>query len=147
MLPTVRLPRPFLGQNTEPFRVVVVDPTGVPFSGAQVTLQGASVPVKTDSDGVATFTFGSMAGEAVVQVQVGDYTLKARGPADQTLFVTVPIAAPGPIVTVVELAALALGTVATVYGLTKKQRATATVGEVLLGAGIFTAVYRHSCRW
>jgi len=146
MLPTVRLSGFSLSQTFRPLTIVVVDPRGVPFSGAEVTLQGASLPSKTDSRGVVTFP-AALSGEAVVQVQVGDFTVKARGPADQTLFVTVPICSPGPLITIPELGALVLGGAAAIIGMQRKNRAIETLGEVLIGAGIFTAVYRHSCRW
>lgn len=146
MLPTVRLSGSFLSQAASPLTVVVVDPRGIPFSGAQVTLQGQSVPQKTNSSGAATFP-QAPAGEAVVLVKVGDFTVRARGSADETLFVTVPVSAPEPILTAVELGALLLGGVAAIYGVTRKQRTAETVGEVLIGAGIFTIISRHSCRW
>ncbi len=146
MLTTVRLSGTFLSQVSEPLRVVVIDPRGTPFAGAQVTLQGQSVPAKTDSSGVALFQ-SAPAGDAVVQVKVGDFTVKARGSTDQTLFVTVPICAPGPLLTGTELLALLLGGAATVGGILGKRRPVEMLGEVLIGAGIFTVVYRHSCRW
>lgn len=145
MLPTVRLAGSRLSQASAPFQVVVVDPMGAPFSGALVTLQGEPVPVKTDSSGVARFTYGS-SGEVVAVVQVGDFTVRARGRGDETLFVKVPVCSPGPLITTAELVVLLLGAGAAAVGAARKQRAIETVGEVLLGAGIFTAVYRHSCR-
>lgn len=132
--------------QASPLIVVVVDPRGTPFSDAAVTLQGQTVPVKTDSNGVALFP-SAPAGDATVQVKIGDFILKARGSTDQTLFVSVPICAPGPLLTGTEIVALLLGGVAAVSGLVYKKRAAEMLGEVLVGAAVFNAIYRNSCRW
>lgn len=132
--------------QASPLTVVVVDPRGTPFSDAQITLQGQAMPVHTNSAGVATFP-SAPAGEAIVQVRIGQFTLRAKGPTDQTLFITVPICAPGPLLTGTELVALILGAAAAAGGVLGKRRPLEMLGEVLVGAGIFTAVYRHSCRW
>lgn len=114
----VRLAGTLLGQG-EQLTVVVVDPRGTPFSGAQVTLQGRAMPEKTNSSGIATF-HDVPAGDAIIQVKVGGFTLRARGSTDETLFVTVPVCAPGPILTGTEVVALLVGGAAALGGLVWK---------------------------
>lgn len=128
-----------------PLTVVVVDPRGTPFSGAQVTLQGQAMPVSTDSSGIASFT--APAGDVVVQVKVAGFTLRARGTTDQTLFVTVPVCAPGPILTITEMVAMLVGGSAVIGGMVYKKRAAEMFGEILVGASVFNAIFRNSCRW
>jgi hypothetical protein len=144
--PPIRLGGTGLGQITAPLVVVVVDPRGTPFSGAQVTLQGRAMPEATNSSGIAKF--GDVpAGQAVVQVKVGDYLLRAQGSTDQTLFVTVPVCAPGPLLSGTEIVALVLGIAATAGGVVKKYRSLEVLGEIFIGGAIWTSIYRHSCRW
>lgn len=146
MLMQVRLAGSSLAQAGESISVVVVDPRGTPFVGAQVTLQGFAMPGVTNGSGIATFT-GVPAGDVVASVKVAGFSLRARGSTDQTLFVTVPVCAPGPIVSSAELVALVLGVGATAGGLIYKKRAAEMLGEILIGSSIFSAVYRASCRW
>lgn len=142
----VRLAGASLSQAGESLVVVVVDPRGTPFSGAQVTLQGFAMPGVTNGSGIATFT-GVPAGDVVATVKVAGFSLRARGSTDQTLFVTVPVCAPGPILTPVEIAAILLGGTAVVFGISKKLRALEMAGELVAGASIFSSLYRASCRW
>lgn len=142
----VRLAGTQLGQGAMPLTVVVVDPRGTPFLGAKVTLQGRATPEQTNSSGVAVFE-GVPAGDALVQVNVGGFTLRAKGPVNETLFVTVPVCAPGPILTGTEIVALLVGGAAAIGGLIYKKRAAEMLGEVLVGASVFNAIYRNSCRW
>lgn len=145
LLAPVRLSSFRLSQGAS-LTVVVVDPRGTPFSDASVTLQGRAMPEKTNGAGVATFSSVPL-GEVIVQIRIGAYVLRARGTTDETLFVTVPVCAPGPFLTGTELVALLLGGAATAGGIFMKKRALEMLGEILIGAGAFTAVYRHSCRW
>lgn len=149
----VRLARAGLGDGFpaglaagSPLTVVVVDPRGTPFKDAKVTLQGQAMPVSTDSDGIATFS-NIPPGDAVVQVKVAGFVMKARGSTDATLFVTVPVCAPGPILTPVEIGAILFGGAAVIYGISNKQRAIELLGELVAGASIFSSLYRASCRW
>lgn len=142
----MELGRVRLSQIAAPLTVVVTDPRGAPFSGAKVTLQGQTVPVETDKSGVATFA-SAPAGEVTAVVQAGGFTVKKTGPTDQTLFVTVPVCADGPILSNTELVVLFAGAGVAGFGFYKKSAAAQMVGETLLAAGIFSAVYRASCRW
>lgn len=148
-MPGAIAPRPAhgtrLGQAS--FQVVVVDPKGTPYPGAQVQLQGQSaIPslIPTDSSGVATFPI-STAGTATVAVQVGGYTLKASGPTDRTLFVIVPVRAPEPILTGIEFVAIGVGGAAVIVGIKTKQKALQLFGELIAGACIFSSLYRANC--
>lgn len=125
--------------------VEVVDPRGVPFSGVKVTLQGQTVPQTTDSNGTVIFPQVTGA-QATVVVQVAGFTMKKTGPTDETMFVVMPVAAPVPLVTIVELAALALGGIAVATGILMKRQIISTLGEIALGAGAFNIVFRHSCK-
>jgi len=147
MLQAVSLrPRLILGQLSAPFTVVVVDPRGAPFKGARVTIQGQAVPIDTDSDGVAVFP-SAPSGNVTAQVEVDGYKLIKQGSSDQTLFVTVPVCADGPLLTNTEIIALLLGGAIAGAGFYTKHRALETVGELVFGGGVFTIIYRHSCRW
>lgn len=152
----VRARSPFhLGQGRSPFRVVVTDPRGIPFRGAGVITQtGTVLSEKTDSDGIASFDGDSLeaqlpksSGKQVVQVRVtiGDMEIVREGPLDETLFVQIPVCAPQPLLTASELLSFALGSALVGAGLYWKVTPLQIVGEVLFGAAVFTAVYRHSC--
>lgn len=149
-------PRPLsLGQSMPAsFRVVVTDPRGVPFRDAQVTIgaQG-SLSARTDSSGIAVFDGlgvarevpGSLNSMFPVRITFGDLSLVRDGSLDQTLFVQIPMCAPQPLLALPELISFAAGTAFIGAGLKWKIRPLQVVGEVLFGAAIFTAVYRHSC--
>lgn len=144
-----------LGQAGVPFRVVVTDPRGIPFPGATVLIQaGTPLSTKTDSNGVAVFDGAAVetqvsrgSGQQVVQVRitVGDLETLREGPLDQTLFVQIPVCAPQPLLTTPELISFALGGGLVAAGLHWKLNPLQIIGEVLFGAAVFTAVYRHSC--
>jgi hypothetical protein len=147
MLQAVSLrPRPILGQLSAPFTVVVTDPRGAPFKGAQVTLQGSAMPVSTDANGVASFP-SAPSGQVTAQVSVMGFKLQGTGPSDQTLFITVPVCADGPLLTNTELLALVLGGAIAAAGFYWKKAPAILAGEILGGSAIFSCVYRASCRW
>lgn len=149
-------PRPLpLGQALPAsFRVVVTDPRGVPFRDAQVSIgaQG-SLSARTDSSGMAAFDAAGVAREAAggansrfpVRITIGDLSLVRDGSLDQTLFVQIPMCSPQPFLTLPELISFAAGSAFIGAGLKWKVGPLQVVGEVLFGAAIFTAVYRHSC--
>lgn len=142
-----RRPRPFLSQMpTTPYLVVVTDPRGNPYPGARVTLQGQAMPQTTDSSGVATFPPVSP-GQVLATVQIGDLKVNGAGTADASLSVTVPVCAPGPILSNTEIVALIAGGAMTFGGLKWKSSGVQTIGELILGAAIFSTLYRASCRW
>lgn len=139
---TLRLVR--LGQLSSPYHVVVADPRGAPWKGATVTINGISQT--TDGNGVASFPSVPV-GYVDARIQIGEFNIDGKGSSDSTLFVTVPICAEGPLLTNTELVALAAGSALTAAGFHWKQGVLKIVGETLLAGGIFTAIYRQSCRW
>lgn len=132
------------------FQVVVTDPAGRPFR-AIVTLDvPGGAAANTDSSGVATFD-GAAAmqatrgGKVPISIVANGLVIKREVPVDQTAFIVIPMCAPQPIVTVSELIAFAAGATLVGAGMYLKKSPLQVAGEVLFGAAIFTAVYRHSC--
>jgi hypothetical protein len=146
MLQAVPLRRHWLGQLTAALKVIVTDPRGAPFKGARITLQGQAMPVDTDGDGVAVFP-SAPSGEVTVQVDVQGYKLRASGPSDQTIFISVPVCANGPLLMNTEILALLVGGATAGAGFYWKKDVAIMLGEILIGASLFSSVYRASCRW
>jgi hypothetical protein len=144
-----------LGQTRVPFRVVVVDLRGVAFRGATVVIETPDALLgKTDSNGMASFDGTQIEAQlqrnngkkaVPVRVMIGDLEITRDGPLDETLFIQVPLCAPQPFLTTSELITLALGGALVGAGMHLKASPLQVVGEVLFGAAVFTAVYRHSC--
>lgn len=143
--------RAALGQVAQSFQVVVTDADGRPFGGAVVTINepgGVSRP--TDSKGIAAFDASEIAratvsGKVPVVVSGSGFSVKRDLPIDQTGFVAIPVCGPQPIISTPELIALVAGGALTGAGMYFKTGPLQVAGEVLFGAAIFTAVYRHSC--
>lgn len=134
-----------LGQlPSVPYHVVVADPRGAPWKGATVTI--GDVSRVTDGNGVASFE-SVPAGYIDARIKIGEFTVDGKGSSDNTLFVTVPICAEGPLLTNTELVALVTGGALAAGGYYLKKDLLSKVGELVFGASIFTIVYRHSCRW
>jgi len=129
-----------------PFKVVVIDVRGNGFSGVQVTLSDGQSQ-KTDSNGVATFTYPPRVAEATATLEVEGLRIVRKGPVDQTLFVDLPICGTPKLLTNTEILALAGGAALAAGGTYWKVDAMAVAGEILVGAALFTAIYRHSCVW
>lgn len=136
------------------FAVVVTDVKGDPFSGATVIARQAGAVFdtqKTDSDGVAIFTLATPVTERVeIRVEADGLVAERKMPIDsvnagETLFVQLPVDRPEAILTPIEIGTLLLGGGATFAGVYYKMEALQLAGEILLGAGIFTAIYRHGC--
>ena len=159
--PALGLRRPFmLGADPAPspaqltFAVVVTDVKGDPFAGANVIARQAGVVFdtrKTDSEGVAIFTLAGPVSERVeIRVEADNLVAERKIPMDsvnagETLFVQLPVDRPEAILTPLEIGTLLLGGGATFAGVYYKMEALKLAGEILLGAGIFTAIYRHGC--
>jgi len=136
------------------FAVVVTDVKGDPFSGATVVARQAGAVFdtrKTDSDGIAMFTIGAPVSERVeIRVEADGLVAERKIAIDsvnagETLFVQLPVDRPEAILTPIEIGTLLLGGGATFAGVYYKMEALQLAGEILLGAGIFTAIYRHGC--
>jgi hypothetical protein len=141
--PVPRPPRA-LAQAAPSWSVVITDPNGLPFPGAEVSIEGG-VPVRTDSRGVAVFP-NPGSGSRTVRIRVEGFDLVREGRGYETLFVQVPICAPQVFLTPPEILAVAVGAAMVGAGLYWKLNPVQIVGEILFGAAAFTAVYRHSCR-
>lgn len=137
-------PRLELSQAAVPFKVAVIDVRGNPFSGVKVTLGNGQSAV-TDSDGVATFP--AQAGRVTATLDIDGLRIIREGDGNQTLFVDLPICGTPKILTKSELVALVAGAAMTAAGTYWKTEIVSITGEVLIGASLFTAIYRHSCVW
>jgi hypothetical protein len=129
-----------------PFQVVILDPRGTPWAGARVTVLGMALPQTTNSQGVAIFPSVPL-GQVTVNVELGDYRMSASGDSSNTLFITAPVCSPGPVASKVELIGLFGGTVMALVGSHFKTGPVQLIGETLIGAAVFSALYRNSCRW
>lgn len=131
-------------------QVVVTDPAGRPFQAIVSLDAQPQITANTDSHGVANFSGQNIVpyvrdGKVAVTVQSGGLIIKREVPVDQAAFVVIPMCAPSALLTVPEMIALAAGGGCVAAGLYKKWTPLQVVGEVLVGAALFTAVYRHSC--
>lgn len=140
-----------LGQVlTAGLQVVVTDPAGRPFKAIVSLDAQPAITAVTDSSGVANFSGQNIVqyvrdGKVAITVLVGSLVIKREVPVDQAAFIVIPMCAPAPLLTVPEMIALAAGGGCVAAGLYKKWSPLQVVGEVLVGAALFTAVYRHSC--
>lgn len=163
-IPALGFRRPFtLGQSDAAapaappaavsFAVVVTDVKGDPFEDATVTarLHGAVLDTrKTDSEGVAIFTTAPVDERIEIRVESGPLVAERKIPiesvnAGETLFVQLPVDRPEAILTPIEIGTLLIGAGAMGAGAYYKVDALKLAGEILLGAGIFTTIYRHGC--
>lgn len=162
-IPTLGLRRSFvLGQsdvpaalpsNTVTLAIVVTDVKGDPFRDATVTARlrsGILDSRKTDAEGVALFTTPPVSEPLSIRVESGALVAERKIPADsvnagETLFVQLPVDRPEAILTPLEIGTLLLGGAAMAGGTYYKVDPLKLAGEILLGAGIFTAIYRHGC--
>lgn len=132
-------------QAPVPFKVAVIDVRGNGFSGVQVTLSDGQRAV-TDGNGIATFNPVS-GPRASVTLEVEGLRVVREGPSDQTLFIDLPICGTPVLLTKTEIVALLGGAACAAGGTVWKIDALAIAGEILVGASLFTAIYRHSCVW
>ena len=135
--------------SSQGWKVVVTDSRGNPFFGVTVTLSdGSQVTGQevTDSDGVASFTF-SPKGKVTVTLDWNGVRVVKEGDPSQTLFVDIPICGPAKLLTKTEILAILTGSAMAAGGSYWKLSALSTTGEIIVGAALFTAIYRHSCVW
>lgn len=133
--------------------VVVTDVKGDPFSGAKVIARQRGVPFatqETDADGAAIFSTPPVTASIEIRVEAGKLVAERKISPDsansgETLFVQLPIDRPEPILTPLEIGTLLLGAGALGSGIYYKTEGLRLAGEILLGAGVFTAIYRHGC--
>lgn len=136
-------------------RIAVVDVDGRPVKGARVLarLPGTVPEVgETAGDGtfVGRFAGGHPGSERVeVEVEKYGYGVIRSATVDEgirgTIFIQLPVCLPQPILTGVEWGSLAAGVAMTAAGLHWRFKPAELLGEILIGATAFTAIYRHSC--
>jgi hypothetical protein len=129
-------------------RVIVVDANDRPVPNASVSVNG--LEGRTDSYGIFNFPLPIVTpgGSLTILVQDDRYSVKTTRPATEVevgAYVKIPVCLAQPILTTVELGALAAGIGLATVGMVWKQKHAEIVGEVLVGAAAFTAIYRHSC--
>lgn len=128
------------------FRVVVVDARGNPFPEAHVAITSSGRPlfeILSDAQGEVR---APVSGTVDVQVDVRGFRVVRRGVGtEETLFVVLPVCAPGPVLTKVEMGLFAAAAALAGAGSYWKLDLLKLTGEVLFGATVFTAVYRNSC--
>lgn len=149
----VRPPR-WLGQApARTVRAVVIDMRGRSISGAEVSAWSNGTMVAsgiTDSSGQIQLplTTGSydirtiFGSERYVSWSKASDTTLGRG---GDLFIQVPICTGQPLLTTAEAITLALGAAVACAGFYYDFDPAKVTGEVLVGAAVFTSIYRISC--
>ena len=140
-----------------PWAVAVSDSRGMPWPGAIVDarLPGMADPLRavTDGDGIALLELPASAnpmGSIDVRVSDGSYVTDRSwkvedAQAGETLFVEIPVRGPEALLTPVEIGGLAVGGAAAAAGYGFSLKPLELLGELVLGAIVFTVIYRHSC--
>lgn len=134
-------------------RIVVTDSRGRGISSADVSVWSGGTQIDsetTDAHGDAVFPLTS--GPYDVRVIFGSqrYTFWSRIPQENIarggdVFVEIPVCYSQPLVTTAEGLALLAGVLVTGAGYYWKVEPAKVTGEVLIGAAVFTAIYRISC--
>lgn len=141
-----------LGQAaSRPLRVVVVDSNGRPMSGAQVEYlrSGGQAGIQeTDSHGTATFE--GVTGPADIRATYKDLVLSKRLSADDvvrgdTVFIQFQICVSEPLIRPIDIAIIGGAGAMIAAGAYFKVRPLETVGEIAVGAAIFSFIYRLQC--
>lgn len=136
-------------QALSPYHITVIDKRGNPFEEAQVIVRagGGQVFGYTDKDGLVTFPSlpeGDL--EAVVVLKSG-LKVTQKGNTNSDMFVELPVCAPVPFLSKTEIVVLLGGAALAGAGFLLKVNALEVVGELAVGGGIFSAIYRNSCGW
>lgn len=135
-------------------KVVIVDANGRPIGGADVELLrlgGANAEVmasKADSQGIATFEAPS--GPVEIRAIYKDLTISRRLNADEvasgnSIFLQFQICVSEPLIRPVDVAIIGSATALILAGSYFKIRPLETVGEIAVGAAIFSFIYRLQC--
>lgn len=137
---------PMLGQALAPsVRVMVTDVNGRPVDGAEVRV-GQVFLVPAGESGLYS---GSVpGGPARIVVRKGEQVIAkdvngVRG--DENVYVQFPICFAQPLLTTAEAVAFGLGAALAVAGAVTKMKTAELGGEILIGASIWTALFRLSC--
>lgn len=140
---SLRLGQPAL----QALKIVVVDANGRPIPDAEVGLPGRQVE-KTDWHG--TSVFEGVTGAVEVRVTYKDLTIARRLSADEatngtTQFLQFQICVADPIIRPVDLVIVGGATALILAGSYYKVKPLSTVGEITIGAAIFSFIYRLQC--
>ena len=125
--------------------IIVVDAQDRPVSDAEVSANG--LDGRTNGRGIYEFPLPATT-SVTITVRVGDYAVRTVRPAAEVetgAYVKIPVCLAQPIVTSIEIGALAVGIGCALAGVYWKAKPAEVIGEVLIGAAAFTAIYRHSC--
>lgn len=144
----LRLAPRTLGQAIAPTRIVVVDVKGHSVPGASVSASiGSNAPilVETDSSGIALMQLPQGAGDLTISAKGLAYVVPVTVPYRGDVFVTLPVCMAQPFATTPEILTLLAGVAVTAAGYHWKFEPAKVTGEVLVGAAVFTAIYRLSC--
>ena len=145
--PLQLLRRPQLGQTPGTQTVWVYDHRGRPVPKMMVTFGadagGPSPTVFTDDSGKAVLDLPARKGTIYVGSEFR-YAVPYDAPKGD-IFVTLPMCLAQPFINVPELGTLLLGAAVTAAGYYWKVEPAKVAGEVLVGAAIFTTIYRLSC--
>lgn len=143
---TIAIRRPFLGQN-EAGRIIVVDANDRPVSGAIVSINNLTRQYETSGFGIVNLT--EIPSDLVqIKVQKDEYSVQVTKNASDLAagaYIKIPVCLSQPFVTTVEIGAFVVGIGFAAAGMYWKNQPAQVVGEVLVGAAAFTAIYRHSC--
>lgn len=132
-----------------PYHVTVVDKRGNPFENAQVIVHAGGGQVFGYTDAHGTVTFPSLPEgdlEADIVLESG-LKVHMKGNTGSDMFVDLPVCAPVPLLSKTEMVVLAGGALLAGAGFLFKVNALEVVGELAVGGGIFSAIYRNSCAW
>lgn len=131
-------------------RFVVVDSHGRPVKGADVRVLGSQeMPGANVTDGRGVTAMLLKPGTYDIDVVFGPdflhFSKRVEIPAKGDVWITLPSCAQQPIATLPEILTLLAGAAAVGAGYYWKIEPVRVTGEVLIGASIFTAIYRLSC--
>jgi hypothetical protein len=136
-----------LGQATPgAVTVWVYDHRGRPIPKMLVysDVRGTDASALTDDAGKAVLDLPTGKGNVYVGTEF-KYAVPVEVPSKGDVFVTLPMCLSQPIINGPELATLLVGAAITAAGYYWKLEPAKVAGEVLVGASIFTTIYRLSC--
>ena len=135
--------RPRLAQGASRIAIIVTDMRGRPVSGALVAI--GPITGTTDSSGRVELAPEPGPFDVMVMVSGYGYAVHVDPGHRGDVFVNLPVCLAQPVLTVPEIGSLAAAALITAAGYYWKFEPAKVTGEVLLGATVFTAIYRLSC--
>jgi hypothetical protein len=147
IVPVRRIGQQMTREIPVPFYVSVVDKRGNPFVNAQIMVGPSGAFGYTDSHGKATLLNVPSGDVEVVAVLAGGMKVTQKGNTRSDMFIELPICAPMPLLTKTEIIVLVGGAAIAGAGFLWKLSPLEAIGELAIGGGIFSAIYRNSCDW